>query len=153
MYLIEFQINCRICQMVWFLSIFRALSQLIFFKFLWKSWGLKFLKLCLYKSILLSCLSCSIGYNINWTKWSEIVVSMFPEIVSSVLSVSSKDIINEGLWYQTQMSRCCYLQNKRRWIQYQGLIQALLLTTIFHEGLSFMAVGHNPMCVCTWGFK
>ena len=25
-------------------------------------------------------------------------------------------------------------------------IQALLLNSVFHEGLSFMEVGHNPMC-------
>ena len=36
-------------------------------------------------------------------------------------------------------------------------IQALLLTSVFHEGLSFMEVGHNLMCVSTlapytWGF-
>ena len=39
----------------------------------------------------------------------------------------------------------------------QGFIQALLLTSIFHEGLSFMALGHNTTCVstsdsCSWGF-
>ena len=28
----------------------------------------------------------------------------------------------------------------------QGFIQVLLLTSVFHEGLSFMAVGHNPAC-------
>ena len=28
-------------------------------------------------------------------------------------------------------------------------IQALLLTSIFHEGLSSMSVVHNPMCVST----
>ena len=27
---------------------------------------------------------------------------------------------------------------------YQGFIQALLLTSAFHEGLSFTAAGHNP---------
>ena len=32
-------------------------------------------------------LSCSIGYNINRAKWSEIVVSKSLEIVSSALSV------------------------------------------------------------------
>ena len=30
----------------------------------------------------------------------------------------------------------------------QGFIQALLLTSIFPEGLRFMALGHNPMCIC-----
>ena len=39
----------------------------------------------------------------------------------------------------------------------QGFIQALLLTSAFHEGLSFMAVAHNPTCIstlapCSWGF-
>ena len=39
----------------------------------------------------------------------------------------------------------------------QGFNQALLLTSIFHEGLSFMTVGHNPTCIsmldpCSWGF-
>ena len=29
----------------------------------------------------------------------------------------------------------------------QGFIQALLLTSVFHERLSFMAIGHNPICV------
>ena len=28
-------------------------------------------------------------------------------------------------------------------------VQALFLTSVFHEGLSFMAIGHNPMCVTT----
>ena len=31
----------------------------------------------------------------------------------------------------------------------QGFIQALLQTFVFHEGLSFMDVGHNPKCVST----
>ena len=31
---------------------------------------------------------------------------------------------------------------------WQGFIQALLLT-VFHEGLSFMDVGHNPACIST----
>ena len=31
----------------------------------------------------------------------------------------------------------------------QGFIQAFLLTFVFHEGLSFMTLGHNPMCVST----
>ena len=30
-----------------------------------------------------------------------------------------------------------------------GFIQALLLTSVFHEGLSFMAIGHDPMCIST----
>ena len=29
----------------------------------------------------------------------------------------------------------------------QGFIQALLLTSVCHEGLSFMAMGHNLMCI------
>ena len=38
----------------------------------------------------------------------------------------------------------------------QGFIEALLLTSVSHDGLSFMEVGHNPMCVssfapCSWG--
>ena len=31
----------------------------------------------------------------------------------------------------------------------QGFIQALLLTSVFHEGLSFMDVGHKLTCVST----
>ena len=31
----------------------------------------------------------------------------------------------------------------------QGFIQALLLTPVFHEGLSFIDVGHKPACVST----
>ena len=31
----------------------------------------------------------------------------------------------------------------------QGFIQALLLTSVFHEGLSFMTVGDNPTCIST----
>ena len=31
----------------------------------------------------------------------------------------------------------------------QGFTQALLLTSAFHEGLSFMDVGHNPTCLST----
>ena len=39
----------------------------------------------------------------------------------------------------------------------QGFIPALFLTYIFHKGLSFMALGHNPTCFSTlasssWGF-
>ena len=39
----------------------------------------------------------------------------------------------------------------------EGFIQALLLTTFFHEGLSFMAIVHNQTCIstlapCSWGF-
>ena len=32
----------------------------------------------------------------------------------------------------------------------QGFILALSLTSVFHEGSSFMAVGHNPTCVARW---
>ena len=35
------------------------------------------------------------------------------------------------------------------WRNCQGFIQALLLTSVFHKGLGFMAVGHNPTCVST----
>ena len=28
----------------------------------------------------------------------------------------------------------------------QGFILALLLTSVFHEGLSFMTIGNNPTC-------
>ena len=28
-----------------------------------------------------------------------------------------------------------------------GFVQALLLTSVFHKRLSFMAIGQNPMCV------
>ena len=31
--------------------------------------------------------------------------------------------------------------------QVQGFIQALLLTSVFHEGLSFMAIGYNLTCI------
>ena len=31
----------------------------------------------------------------------------------------------------------------------QGFIQALLLTSVFPEGLSLMAAGYNPTCVST----
>ena len=34
-------------------------------------------------------------------------------------------------------------------ITFQELIQALLLTSVFDEGFSFMAVGYNPMCSST----
>ena len=42
-----------------------------------------------------------------------------------------------------------FLRNALTWkcILLQGFIQALLLTSIFHEELSFMAAGHNLMCV------
>ena len=32
---------------------------------------------------------------------------------------------------------------------YQGFIQALLLTSVFHNGLSFMTVGHKPTYIST----
>ena len=37
------------------------------------------------------------------------------------------------------------------------LYPSILLTSVFHERLSFMAVGHNPTCIstlapCSWGF-
>ena len=31
----------------------------------------------------------------------------------------------------------------------QGFLRALLLTSVFHKGLSFMAVGQNPTCIST----
>ena len=39
----------------------------------------------------------------------------------------------------------------------QGFILALLLTSVFHEGLSFMTIGNNPTCfrklvIATGGF-
>ena len=39
----------------------------------------------------------------------------------------------------------------------QGSIQALWLTSVFHEGLSFMAIVHHPTYIsmltpCSWGF-
>ena len=41
------------------------------------------------------------------------------------------------------------------YIPVQGFVQVLFLTSVFHEGLSFIAVGHNSMCVsmlalCSW---
>ena len=33
----------------------------------------------------------------------------------------------------------------------QSFIQSLLLTSVFHEGLSFMVAGHNPTCVSSLG--
>ena len=47
---------------------------------------------------------------------------------------------------------------KNIWPNHQGFIQALLLTSLFHEGLSFMIIGHNPTwCIssldpCSWVF-
>ena len=35
----------------------------------------------------------------------------------------------------------------RGFFYYQGFIQALLLTFVFHEELSFMAIGHNLKCI------
>ena len=32
---------------------------------------------------------------------------------------------------------------------YHGFIQALLMTSSFHEGLCFMTLGHNPTCIST----
>ena len=37
----------------------------------------------------------------------------------------------------------------RNLINRQGFIQALLLSSVFHEGLSFMALGYNLMCINT----
>ena len=42
-------------------------------------------------------------------------------------------------------------------LHHQGFIQALLLASVFYEGLSFMFVGHNPTCIntldpCSWVF-
>ena len=34
-------------------------------------------------------------------------------------------------------------------IDYQGFIQTYLQTSVFHEGLSLMALGHNPKCIST----
>ena len=45
------------------------------------------------------------------------------------------------------------IQNRKRLITQpkhihdQGFTQALLLISVFHEGLSFMAVGHNATCI------
>ena len=33
------------------------------------------------------------------------------------------------------------------WVHHQGFIQALSLTSVFHEGLSVVAIGHNPTYV------
>ena len=35
-------------------------------------------------------------------------------------------------------------------LSWQGFIQALWLTSVFHKGVSFMPVGHDPMCVTTF---
>ena len=52
-------------------------------------------------------------------------------------------------WLCTKLRIC---KKKRLWHVYiwipkQGFVQALLLSSVFHEGLSFMAVGHDPTCV------
>ena len=52
--------------------------------------------------------------------------------------------------------RMTYIKIILKLSEMQGFIEALLLTSVSHEGLSFMEVGHNPMCVssfapCSWG--
>ena len=52
--------------------------------------------------------------------------------------------------------RMTYIKIILKLSEMQGFIEALLLTSVSHDGLSFMEVGHNPMCVslfspCSWG--
>ena len=42
------------------------------------------------------------------------------------------------------------MSQNSKWLLYQGFIQSLLLTSVFHEGLSFMAIGHNPTGISTF---
>ena len=39
--------------------------------------------------------------------------------------------------------------SKRKVDNAQGFIQTVLLTSVFHEGLGFMALGYDPMCLST----
>ena len=41
------------------------------------------------------------------------------------------------------------LQERYALYTVQDFIQALLMTSVFHEGLSFTAVGHDPLCIST----
>ena len=48
----------------------------------------------------------------------------------------------------------CIIHNKQAFfdlknIFMRGFIQALLLTSVFQKGLSFMTIGHNPVYVST----
>ena len=38
-------------------------------------------------------------------------------------------------------------------VSYQGFIQALLLISVFYQGLSFMVVGHNLTYLERWPFQ
>ena len=44
---------------------------------------------------------------------------------------------------------CCRIFFKKFEQGVLGFIQALLRTSVFHEVLSFIAIGHNPTCVST----
>ena len=57
----------------------------------------------------------------------------------------------------TQSSNVPWINSFKFKIHIHCFIQTLLLNSVFHEGLGFMKVGHNPMCVsilapCSWGF-
>ena len=50
--------------------------------------------------------------------------------------------------YWSKLSSCCsFFINLELDLGRQRFIQAFLLTSVFHGGLSFVAVGHNPMYI------
>ena len=62
----------------------------------------------------------------HYDRWFEMTVAYWIDIVGACKNLDIKETI-----------------------LYQGFIQALLLTSVFHKGLSFMAVGHNQTCIST----
>ena len=73
-------------------------------------------------------------------------IAYYQEIQILSWSNKFKYVLWNSFWY-------FFLENQL--VYCQGFIQALLLTSVFHKGLSFMAVGNNPTYVvpCSWGLK
>ena len=64
------------------------------------------------------------------------------------LEMVKNDICLGGTSRQSTLFQKCVL-TKRAHAPNQGFIQALLLTSVFYEGLSLMVIGHNPTYVST----
>ena len=78
-----------------------------------------------------------VDVHVNWLNWFHFLI-----LEGALLVILTDDMIFLSLLLNVKRMYC--------------FIQALLPTFVLYEGLSFMAVGHNPTCVhvapCSWGF-
>ena len=100
-----------------------------------------------FRTALLSFLIYSVA-GLECTTWNKLKLQkgLYVNNQNMTLDLHSSDLLFKGLEW-------IFFNFKKG----QGFIQALLLTSVFHEGSSFMVIGHNPTCIstltrCSWVF-